>query len=60
MTIKKDMIENLKQLKCLDNDELLNSKKKFSIGKRKVIPTSNPDPPLAAESWTAINVLVLF
>ena len=31
MTIKADMIDNLKQLECLDNDELLNSKKKIAI-----------------------------
>jgi len=31
MTIKADMIDNLKQLKCLDNDELLNCKKKIAI-----------------------------
>ena len=31
MTIKVDMIDNLKQLECLDNDELLNSKKKIAI-----------------------------
>ncbi|MDC0227964.1 oxygen-dependent coproporphyrinogen oxidase [Alphaproteobacteria bacterium] len=31
MTIKADMIENLKQLEFLDNDQLLNSKKKIAI-----------------------------
>ena len=31
MTIKADMIDNLKQLECLDNDELLNNKKKIAI-----------------------------
>ena len=31
MTIKADMIDNLKQLECLDNDQLLNNKKKIAI-----------------------------
>ena len=31
MTIRTDMKDNLKQLECLDNDELLNRKKKMAI-----------------------------